>query len=342
MASAGHLKFAAILVVWAGSFSPAAAQEPAPDADVRFVKKWIRQKVVREEDLARFGLKLDDHCQKCLAADEQSQLVVLVHGYNSKAEHNAGFFDNLRKNGLACGTFSYPNDQALADSAKLLSRELNAFHEKHPKRPIALVTHSMGGLVARACIEDPELDPGNVQRLVMIAPPTHGTLLAHFSLGADLCEHFFKWGGGGPIKRMRASIADGLGEAVADLQPQSHFLTTLNARPRNPQVKYSLFLGTGAGVRQNEMDLARKLIRYSGKLPYMSKPVGRFDQMLGDMDEIMAGHGDGVVAVRRGSLRGVSDTIVFPFCHLTVTGPADDPDIAEVHQAVLDRLAPRE
>ena len=77
----------------------------------------------------------------------------------------------------------------------------------------------MGGLVARACIEDPRYDPGNVERLIMIAPPTHGTLIAHFAVGTDLWEHWLARQDGGPWRRMRDSIVDGLGEAADDLVP---------------------------------------------------------------------------------------------------------------------------
>ena len=61
-----------------------------------------------------------------------------------------------------------------------------------------LVCHSMGSLVARACIEDPLYDPGNVERLIMIAPPTHGSLIAHFAAGTDLWEHWLARKKGGP------------------------------------------------------------------------------------------------------------------------------------------------
>jgi hypothetical protein len=193
----------------------------------------------------------------------------------------------------------------------------------------------MGGLVARACVENPALAPGNVERLVMIAPPTHGTLLARFAVGTDLCEHFLKWKGGGPIDRVRAAIVDGLGEATEDLEPGSPFLARLNARPRNPRVEYSIFLGTGGKVQRWELDLARKAIRYCGKIPFLDEPAAKLDRLLGDLDEIVRGAGDGVVAVKRGRLKGVADTVILPFAHLSVMGPAGGP---RVRKAVLERL----
>ena len=47
---------------------------------------------------------------------------------------------------------------------------------------------ALGVEIARACLENKELDPGNVTRLVMIAPPTHGTMLAHIAVATDVWE----------------------------------------------------------------------------------------------------------------------------------------------------------
>ena len=89
----------------------------------------------------------------------------------------------------------------------------------------------MGSLVARACIEDPLYDPGNVERLIMIAPPTHGTLIAHFAVGTDVWEHWLSRRDGGPWRRTRDSIVDGLGEAADDLCPNSDFLARAERPP---------------------------------------------------------------------------------------------------------------
>jgi hypothetical protein len=45
-----------------------------------------------------------------------------------------------------------------------------------------------------------------------------------------------------------------------------------------------------------------------------------------------------VVAVKRGRLEGVSDTVTMPFGHLAVTGEANDDVLRSVHAAVLQRI----
>jgi pimeloyl-ACP methyl ester carboxylesterase len=308
----------------------------------RSFRDWLRSKIVRGDDAVRYGLQpLQDE------GDETSELplVVLVHGFNSSPSRNASVLQLTREAGFCCFGFSYPNDQRLADSAVLLSQELRDLARAQPHRRVALVTHSMGGLVARECLENPELDPGNVQRIIMIAPPSQGTLLAHAAVATDVWEHWLGRREGGAWRRWRDSIVDGLGEAAADLQPGSEFLAQLNGRPRHARAAYTLLLGTDAAVSAGEMEWIRETLRGSaGRLPGLRGATLRFDALLDDLDEVVSGKGDGVVAVKRGRVEGVHDVLVLPFGHLTVTDePADDDDacleaVREVQQVVLARL----
>ena len=102
--------------------------------------------------------------------------------------------------------------------------------------------------LARAVAENPALDPGNVTRLLMVATPNQGSRMAEYTVGADLWEFLVRRRDGSLTKRLYASVEDGLGEAAEDLQPDSDFLRTLNARKRNPKIQYTLFLGTGGPV----------------------------------------------------------------------------------------------
>jgi len=197
----------------------------------------------------------------------------------------------------------------------------------------------MGSLVARACIEDPLYDPGNVDRLIMIAPPTHGSMIAHFAAGTDVWEHWISRKSGGPWRRVRDSIVDGLGEAAADLCPGSPFLHDLNARPRNPNVRYTILLGTGARISEAQLDWVRESIcEKIAQMPGGDRSADRLAAILKDMDELIDGKGDGVVAVKRGRLDGVSDTLVMPFGHLAVTGEPRDDVLRQVQRAVLERV----
>ncbi len=209
-------------------------------------RAWLRRKVVRESDLAKYGLRLEDGWDR---SDLNKPLVIMIHGFNSTPEQNVSLMLPIRAAGFPCATFAYPNDYFIRSSAQLLSSELRNLAMQNPHRRVILVCHSMGGLVARACVENPLYDPGNVARLIMIAPPTHGTFIAHFAVGTDLWEHWLSRANGWPWQRMRDSIVDGLGEAANDLCPDSDFLKDLNSRPPNPRIQYTILLGTGAAQR---------------------------------------------------------------------------------------------
>ncbi len=307
-------------------------------ADYSF-RRWLRDRVWDEEDDAKYGLQLHQGWRAAVKAAPKLPLVVLVHGFNSTPERNAALMEPLRAAGFPCASFAYPNDWDLREASALLSRQLKTFAAEHPDQKIALVTHSMGGLVARACVEDSELDPGNVTRLLMIAPPSHGTLLAHLAIATDVWEHWLGRAEGSCWARCRDSVVDGLGEAADDLVPGSPFLAELNARPRNPNVRYAIFLGTGASVAQDEMDWMRTALqKTSGRCPGFRGCSSKLDGLLSDMEEIVDGKGDGIVAVKRGRLDGVADTVILPFGHLSCTGKADCESVKQVQTELLARL----
>jgi pimeloyl-ACP methyl ester carboxylesterase len=302
-------------------------------------RHWLRERIWNQDDEARYGLRLDQDWQQATEKSPQLPLVVIVHGYNSTPERNAAVMEPVHAAGYPCGGFAYPNDWDIADSAALMSRQLKAFAKDHPDKKIVLVTHSMGGLVARACVENSELDPGDVTRLVMIAPPSQGTQLAQFAVATDVWEHWISRHDGGCWTRWRDSIVDGLGEAADDLTPDSAFLTELNARPRNPRIHYSVFLGTGASVSQDEMNWVRAALQKTGgHFPGLSGSAAKLDGVLADMEELVDGKGDGIVAVKRGRLAGVEDVVVLPFGHLSCTGKPDYDAVKQVQAELMARL----
>jgi pimeloyl-ACP methyl ester carboxylesterase len=299
-------------------------------------KAWLRDQVVTEEDLANFGLTMEEGWER---KDSRRRVVILVHGFQSKAENATGLLHSAREDGYPCGNFVYPNDDLLGTSARLLAAKLSEFAKQHPGRKVALVCHSMGGVVARACLENPDLDPGNVDRLIMIAPPNHGSMLAYAAPGADAWEHIIGREDGLRWEQIRRVVVDGMGDAAFQLRPDSEFLQQLNARPRNPSVKYTIVLGTKAVMSEEEMGQIRTGVRQTlGDIPLVREHVGQVDDVLADMHEVVHGKGDGAVAVSRGQLDGVDDTTVLAFDHLGVVGTTDNDVVHRVHEIILERL----
>jgi len=284
----------------------------------------------------RYGLSLDKGWNRAAAG---KNLVVFIHGLNSSPEHGKNLLAAARKEGFPCGSFRYPNDQPITDSARLLAGELTALAERCPDRSVSLVTHSMGGLVARAVIEDPRLDPGNVQRLIMVSPPNHGSALARFGFGLDLVEHVTDSVRQKSIRAMYTLIEDGLSEAAVDLAPGSQFLRKLNGGRRNPAVQYSIFLGNKAPMNNAELALLRGSVAEAGERNRWVRLFGdRVTRWLEDLDEVVDGKGDGAVALERGRLEGVEDTVVLGFGHTEALRDPGDGDVKTLHQEVLKRL----
>ena len=84
-----------------------------------------------------------------------------------------------------------------------------------------------------------------------------------------------------------------------------------------------------ANIQTLESDLRLKILDVSNFFP--SIPHAEFD-------EVVEGRGDGVVAISRGRLQGVTDTVVLPYRHLFITARDDSAASHEVAQFVLSRL----
>jgi pimeloyl-ACP methyl ester carboxylesterase len=271
------------------------------------------------------------------AADQQA--VVVLHGLGSSPEQHASLSADLRRAGLRVGEFAYPGDESLDDSAKLLSRELKQFRRERPGVRLRLLTLSMGGLVARRVLGDATLDPGNVVQLVMVAAPNHGSALAYCGFGLQIWQLLDDPQSRSAAQRFYDMVEDGLCEASDDLRPDSDFLKELNSRPRNPRVRHSLLLGTGAPLSEHAVDELREHVaRAKERFRFLRLLGPKIDRVLNDPDELIYGKGDGVVAVKRGLLEGVDDTLTLPFDHLSIGRPPQTDGEEELRAEIVKRL----
>lgn len=278
-------------------------------------RRWVNNSVdwwspdARQEAARRVGLRLPEKLQP------DDHLIVLVHGLDSDAEYWQDLRPLIEGEGYRVAPLLYPNDQPIADSAGLLAAELTALRAAHPQLKIDILAHSMGGIIARACLEGDDYD-GGVGRLVMLAPPNHGSCYSRFSVCCDMVEHFRLWRSD-PEWSWTWMITDGLGEARGDIAPGSPFLTDLNARGRRQGVRYTIV----AGNRSCGWRYAATAVRWSTVcLPdtqWSSTVGGKLHQWASEL-EARETSDDGLVEVRNAMLSGVDDVVVVPADHTTI------------------------
>jgi pimeloyl-ACP methyl ester carboxylesterase len=265
-------------------------------------------------------------------------LVVLVHGLDADRNDCVPIGELIRQSGWQVAYFSYPGDQPIDDSAALLARSMQDLRERFPQMRVDFVTHSMGGLIARDYVEGPGY-AGGVDRLIMIAPPNHGSSWARLrsalsvQKNLDLRRDDADW-------RWSWLVTEGMGEAGSDLLPGSEFLTQLNARPRRSGVNYTIVAGNHSAVARVEADWIESL---GSCVPTFARTwwgLRYCYRGLHDSAERMrtaAADTDGVVLVENVTIDGVKDFVILPADHRSLFLPEGGQAPAAL-PVVIDRL----
>jgi pimeloyl-ACP methyl ester carboxylesterase len=256
-----------------------------------------------------FGLalpaKLDDH----------RPLLVLIHGLDSGPESWVDLDALLQAEDWQVAYFNYPNDQSVAESGELLADALRPLRREHRPLRVDLVTHSMGGLVARWYVEGTDYR-GGVRRMILLAPPNHGTDFARWRRGSEAVEHFLLW-------RDREEwdwnwpVRDGRGEAGRDLRPGSALLTQLNARSRRKGVRYTIVAGNrncGWRYAADAIEVGAASLPRCRGFQWLDSGLNRAASCL----RTRSGRSDGLVKLSSAALEGVDDVVTVGADHATL------------------------
>lgn len=146
--------------------------------------------------------------------------VLLLHGIARRASSMRKIEHALRADGYATLNLDYPARRlALGRIAESVSFEVEAFAARVGR--LHVVTHSMGGLVARALITRHR--PANLGRVVMLAPPNGGSEVADALHRFGLYRRFFGPAGAqlatersDSLKRLLGEVDYPLGIIAAD------------------------------------------------------------------------------------------------------------------------------
>lgn len=147
-------------------------------------------------------------------------IVVLVHGLGRTSWSMAPLAWAARRRGYRVRNWGYRSrGGTIADHGAALAAMLQKLAETE-SGPIHVVTHSLGGIVVRAALQHESASAwrGRLGRIVMLAPPNHGS---------ELADRFAVW----PVTRRvlgPAGVALGTGESSV---PQ-----TLGALPPGVEV----------------------------------------------------------------------------------------------------------
>ncbi len=248
------------------------------------------------------------------AIDPALPTVVLIHGLDDPGKAWMNLAPVLSDNHVNVWQLRYPNDQPIVDSARFFYEEL-AHLKQSGVDQISIVAHSMGGLVSREMLTDPQLayidraragELPRVAALIMVGTPNHGSELARFRVLGELRDQWVNFING--RGHVLGGILDGAGEAKIDLLPDSQFLQTLNRRPHPDGVKMLSIAGIISPWEQRDIDQFLDANRENMPAAGQAMLVDMADFLKSMSD----GLGDGLVTVESTRLNGVE--------HQTVSG----------------------
>ena len=239
------------------------------------------------EQMAKFGLKRQSNS----ASVTRQQTVILVHGLDDPRRVWMNLQPTLINDGYDVWRFEYPDDQPIHASARLFYQQLTKQHQFLGNN-VAIIAHSMGGLVSREMLTHPEFRCDGcrqmrptVDRLIMVGTPNHGSELARFRYFSEVRDQLFSgdfhWLGG---------IVDGNGEAGDDLIPGSPFLAQLNSRPHPVETEYVVIAGILTTKELSQLTL---------QLEPLNKMNRRIQQI---SERVIQSVGDGLVSLESAAL----------------------------------------
>ncbi|MEM9082042.1 MAG: alpha/beta fold hydrolase [Planctomycetota bacterium] len=181
--------------------------------------------------------------------ENTDRAVILIHGLDEVGNIWNEISPQLDSQGHTTLRFNYPNDQHPAEAASTLLDELTDLHAEGI-REVALVGHSMGGLVARDAATRPtDQALPEFTHVITVGTPAGGANLAHAAVLSDVKEHAFRIATNGRLPDLADVLAyqvDGCNESGEALLPGSDYLAALGTREFHENTRSTAIIGQWA------------------------------------------------------------------------------------------------
>lgn len=154
--------------------------------------------------------------------------VVLVPGIGGSPRDFADLAPHLRRAGYQLGYFIYPSGMALGEAAEQFGKRLRELTERHDVDRLVVIGHSMGGVVAKALLDEIDVDDDlpSWRLFISLSSPFGGINTAQYA--ERLPQHPPAWD---------------------DLAPDSAFILKVQSTPFPSDLRFYLFFGARSSNR---------------------------------------------------------------------------------------------
>ena len=164
--------------------------------------------------------------------DSDRTPVIFVHGIGGRAAEFSKIIEDLDREQFQPWVFQYPSGLRINDVADVLARAIKEMRARYELPSVAVVAHSMGGLVSRRAI--------GLLRMSRNAPPKCFMSIASPFGGIRSAAT--------GVRVLPVSVP-----AWRDVAKGSVFLKTLYATPLSPQTKYALMTVRRKGEKDDDV-----------------------------------------------------------------------------------------
>ena len=254
----------------------------------------------------------------------QHKVAVLVHGLEGGPLTYRDLAPAFERHDWFPLKMVYPNDGGIEVPSDFLLSQLELLHTRYPKTRFVIVAHSLGGLIAWSALSQERASATGVTDLVTLGTPFGGSSMARFQSDlelADVAGQIIS----GDLSGLN-TVADGQGEAIEVLRPDSQLRGELLQRSLNPGVKHHVVAGDKGMIEKNDQPQFKILVE---QFVAKRRPAKEFAQELADLaiaPELVIGEGDTAVTVK--SATAVTNPTSLKVVHRTHTEllKLNDPD----------------